>query len=200
MVVPYLNVTIDRCLRCVSIRNWAITLLNQAIMLNYAHLIVWWVAAMSSLLNFDLRCETALSAFILIVSQASWLVSIIWWVTTLELAIFNISGLLKSLGSHINIVLWDRKRRQLRPLPQWYLYACSSSLASNMSCYCAATTAVLVHSTSLTVTLIITQCMSRSFANIQSASARYEPIFHTCYHTPPQGIFHYTCQFWEWCL
>jgi len=42
------------------------------------------------------------------------------------------------LGSHFDIVLWDRaerqglERRQLPSLPHWYLYACSSTLASNM--------------------------------------------------------------------
>jgi len=56
---------------------------------------------------------------------------------------------------------------------------------------------LLTHSASLTVPLIITQCMSCSYANIQSASALDVPITNTCYRTPPHGIFHYTCQFLE---
>ena len=70
---------------------------------------------MSSLLNFDLGCKTVLSAFVRVVSQASWLTSIILASYILQNLQF-ISGLLKqprnqperlknSTGVHVAILL-----------------------------------------------------------------------------------------------
>jgi len=57
------------------------------------------------------------------------------------------------LRSHFDIVLWDRKAR-VPSLPQWYLHACSSTLASNMICVTGKQCSyirLLTHSAFLTV-------------------------------------------------
>jgi len=103
---------------------------------------------------------------------------------------------LGSLGSHIDIVLWERREEATASSASMVLiylqflpciqHAVLLGVQQQQQCLCIR---LLTHSASLTVMLIITQCMSCSYANIQSASARYETITYTCYRIPPQGIF-----------
>jgi len=77
-----------------------------------------------------------------------------------------------NLGSHYDIVLWDKKarvieRRQLPSLPQWYLYACSSTLASNMMCYWKAMLSALPGQTSISYSVLLTVC---KHGNVELAS------------------------------